>query len=106
MLVKYVILQNTMFIQGSPITLDDVEIYTNDGELLERDVHYIIDFQGQDITNIGLKTFRVSSIYPYKGSIETQDAKGTKLQFSIVKLPTAMTHTNKGILSAYSYGAL
>ena len=29
---------------GSPITLDDVEIYTNDGELLERDVNYIIDF--------------------------------------------------------------
>ena len=89
---------------GSPITLDDVEIYTNDGELLERDVHYIIDFQGQDITNIGLKTFRVSSIYPYKGSIETQDAKGTKLQFRIAKLMTESTHTIECMLSAYSYG--
>ena len=89
---------------GSPITLDDVEIYTNDGELLERDVHYIIDFQGQDIINTGLKTFRVSSIYPYRGSMETQDAKGTKLQFRIAKLMTATTHTIEGILPTYSYG--
>ena len=89
---------------GRPITLDDVEIYTNDGELLERDVHYIIDFYGQDITNIGLKTFRVSSIYPYKGSMEMEDAKGTKLQFRIAKLMTPSTHTIEGILPAYSYG--
>lgn len=89
---------------GSPITLDDIEIYTNDGELLERDVHYVIDFQGQDITNIGLKTFRVSSIYPYKGSMEMQDAKGTKLQFRIAKLMTASTHTIEGMPPTYSYG--
>lgn len=89
---------------GQPIALEEMEVYSNVGELLARDVDYVVEFNETPIS-IGHYTFKLNAIHPYKGVMENADAKGTLLQFIVADFVSNNDgYSISGISSEYIYG--
>lgn len=101
-------LKEAYFYTGSPVLItgpDGIELWTNDGDLLECGKHYKVMYpDGVDLVNVGTVTFWISSIYPYRGSMIGHDAVGTELKFRIAYEMSDRTHRLYGISTEYKYG--
>lgn len=79
---------------GHPV-IPTFDVYTNDGELLQENVDYIITFSGEHVeVGDGYELF-IEGKYPWRGKM--------KKTFSIKYLMSSATHTIEGISLSYEF---
>lgn len=56
---------------GSPLTLPDIEVWTNDGDMLTRGTDYVVYFDDalDSIDSIGQHTLYAKGNHPYRGTL-------------------------------------
>ena len=98
---------------GNPVDLSNMEVYSNVGELLVRDVDYTVEFNVLSAPSeainapsaIGHYGFTLYALHPYTGTMSRTDVKGTSLSFTIAnKVSNSDGYEISGVSSVQIYG--
>lgn len=83
---------------GNPISCDGLEVWTNDGDILTRDVDYIVYFDDAQpyVSTVGPHTIYIEGKEPYRGTISEEF--WVSYEFSNTTISVA------GLLEKYRYG--